>query len=66
MKEMDRARRNIEEFEITEDCELRTFIESKRLTYKRGCAFYEFSHESEDISENREVLLRDIVSHTHA
>lgn len=44
------------------DCELCEFIERhKKLTYKPGCAFYEFKNDKEDISERKEVLLMDKV-----
>ena len=48
---------------IEQDCELLMFIDSHDhiRPYKRGNAFYEFSHESEDISEDEEVLLMDVV-----
>ena len=49
-------------FEVTEDCELREFIESNcRLTFKPGCAFFEFMNDKEDINERKEVLLMDQV-----
>ena len=59
---------------VEEDCELLTFIESqtdphqtdprqpdKKLIFHRGNAFYEFSHESEDITGKKEVVLMDVV-----
>ena len=47
-----------EVLKVEEDCELREFIESKcGLVFKRGCVFFEFTHEIEDISESKEVVL---------
>lgn len=44
------------------DCELRGFIENHcKLTYKPGCAFFEFKNDKEDISERKEVLVMDKV-----
>ena len=43
---------------VEEDCELREFVETKcGLVFKRGCAFFEFTHEIEDIPETKEVVL---------
>ena len=54
---------------VIEDSELLTFIESqvdprqpnKNLVFHRGNAFYEFSHESEDVTGKKEVVLMDVV-----
>jgi hypothetical protein len=44
-------------------CELREFVERHhRLTYKPGCAFFEFMSDKEDINERKEVLFMDKVS----
>ena len=49
-------------YDVKEDSQLHAFIKEKGKQYWRGCAFYEFSHESEDISVNKEVLLLDMVT----
>lgn len=52
---------------VEDDSELLTFIESKmdphqqKLIFHRGNTFYEFTHESEDISAKKEVVLMDVV-----
>ena len=33
----------------------------EKLVFHRGNAFYEFSHESEDITGKKEVILMDVV-----
>ena len=44
-------------FHVQKDCELREFIENEcNLKFERGCAFYEFTHDVEKISENQEVV----------
>ena len=48
---------------VTKDCELREYIESIcNLTFKSGCAFFEFLNDKEDINERKEVLLMDKVN----
>ena len=43
---------------VEEDCELREFVETKcGRIFKRRCAFFEFTHEVEDIPETKEVVL---------
>ena len=47
-----------EVLKVEEDCELREFVEIKcGRVFKRGCAFFEFTHEIEDIPETKEVVL---------
>ena len=51
------------EHEVSHDCELRDFVESEvKLEFKRGCAFYEFVHDFEDISEDKQLIYKDKVS----
>lgn len=42
---------------VHKDCELKEFVESNDLVFKRGCAFYEFTHEVENISANQKIVL---------
>ena len=43
---------------VEEDCELREFVETKcGRVFKRGCAFFEFTHEIEDIPGTKGVVL---------
>ena len=49
-------------FKVDATCELRKFVESKNLKFKRGDAFYEFTCAAEDISACKEVLLKDKVA----
>ena len=44
---------------VDKDCDLRTFIETRELLYYRGCTFYEFDNETEDIEEGKKVILID-------
>ena len=46
-----------EVLDVNEDCELREFVEKSGRPFKRGCAFYEFTHDIEDISDGREIVL---------
>ena len=49
-------------YPIKSDCELREFLKEKQLEFKRGCAFYEFLHEYERISEDQVIILKKEVS----
>ena len=49
-------------YTVDTTCELRKFVESKALEFKRGYAFYEFTCATEDISFHKEVLLRNKVA----
>ena len=52
-----------EVLDVNEDCELREFIERSGRPFKRGCALYQFTHEIEDISDDKEiVLMKKVVS----
>ena len=49
--------------DVNKDCELREFIERSDRHFKSGCAFYQFTHEIEDISDDKEiVLMKKVVS----
>ena len=54
----------IELFDIDKDCSLKEFVEEKGLTYKKGCAFYEFTNDVESISEDKEIIFMSNVSRT--
>ena len=48
---------------VTNECELREYVEKELgLVFHRGYAFYEFQHEFESISEDKELILHDMVS----
>lgn len=48
---------------IKNECELREYVENELgLVFHRGYAFYEFQHEFESISEDKELILHDVVS----
>ena len=50
-------------FEVGKDCELKEFVEKeKKLPFTRGCAFFEFVHDVESISEDKEVVLMNKVN----
>ena len=48
-------------FKVGKDCELKEFVEEKKLPFTRGCAFFEFIHDVESISEDKEVVLMNKV-----
>ena len=48
---------------VSRDCELRDFVKNElKQEYMRGCAFYEFVHDFEDISEDKQLIFKDEVS----
>ena len=47
--------------EVDNDCELKEFVEKKDLTFKRGCCFYQFTHDVEKIGDDQEIVLRNKV-----
>ena len=48
-------------YHVEHDCSLKEFIEGKELIYRRGLAFYEFTHEEENISEKKKFILMNTV-----
>lgn len=48
--------------DVTNDCELKEFVEKKNLSFKRGCCFYQFTHDVEKIRDNQEVVLMNKVT----
>ena len=50
--------RNFVKIDIEKDCTLREAIEyhPKKLKFKRGHAYYEFFHEKENVSEDKELI----------
>ena len=51
-----------EQYEVKKDFQLREFVEAElRLEFRRGSAFYEFTHEVENISEDKELIFREKV-----
>ena len=55
--------RSFKKVKIGKDCKLRDFIEYEMsLKFKRGHAYYEFIHEKENISEDRELIFMDKVT----
>ena len=57
--------RIFEKLEITQDCALRETIGIYSNTFKRGRAYYEFTHERENISEDKELIFMDKVNNEH-
>lgn len=48
---------------VDNDCELKEFVEKKNgLAFKRGCCFYQFTHDVEKIRDNQEVVLMNKVN----
>ena len=50
-----------EQYEVKKDCQLREFVEAKELEFRRGSAFYKFTHEVESIYEDKELIFREEV-----
>ena len=49
--------RKFTKLKIVEDCTLRDAVELKlKLKFKRGHAYYEFFHEKENISQDKELI----------
>ena len=46
-------------FEIKQDCGLRQFFKDENLhiTFNRGCSYYEFKNETEDIDKDTKIIL---------
>ena len=52
-----------QKLDVKIDCSLIDLIEvTYKRKYKPNCAFFEFTHDSEDISEDKEVILMKKVS----
>ena len=50
--------KRFKKLQVKKVCQLQKFVEDDcGLTYVRGCAFYEFSHKTEDIDKDKEVIL---------
>ena len=55
--------KNFRLIKVKNDCELRDFIEKEyKHPFRRGCVFFEFTHEIENISEWNEVIFMKKVS----
>ena len=48
--------RNLEKLFVNDASELREFIVKRKGSYKRGCVFYQFINEFEDITGDQEVI----------
>ena len=57
LKRIDSSQRYFFKYHVEENCSLREFVEQQGLEYKRGCAYYEFKEYTENISEDKEVVL---------
>ena len=47
--------RFIIKYAVEKNCQLKKFIQSLRLAYRKGCVYYEFIHE-ETISKDKELI----------
>lgn len=54
LKEVDQDRLIIK-YTVKEKCQLKEFIQSLMLAYRKGCVYYEFIHE-ETISKDKELI----------
>ena len=50
-------------FRVEKDCQLLDFIKSKQLDSQRGCAYYEFGSDPEDIPRGIKIVLKSVVSY---
>ena len=46
---------------VHRNCELTTLMNDYKLTYKVGCAFYEFTRKEEKITENKVIIFEEKV-----
>ena len=53
-----------ESYNVNNDCQLRDFLPNN-LKFRRGCAYYEFEHEVEHISEDKQLIFMK-VCHIHS
>lgn len=53
---VDLSEKEIQLYHVDKDCSLREFVESKGLTFKRGCVFYEFINEVESIPKDKQLI----------
>ena len=53
--------RYFNKLEIKKDCRLREAVEYESKIFKRGHAYYEFTHEKESISEDKELIFMNKV-----
>lgn len=51
-------KREIEKLAVKVDCSLIELIEeTHKRKFRPGCAFFEFTHQQEDISEDKEIII---------
>lgn len=55
------TKRGFEKLDIKKNCTLREAIKSSNKMFKRGQAYYEFIHEKENISEDKELIFMNKV-----
>ena len=53
--------RSFEKLDIKNNCKLREAIEYSNKKFKRGRAYYEFIHDKENISEDKELVFMNKV-----
>ena len=53
--------RVFEKLDIKKNCTVREAIESSNKKFKRGRAYYEFIHEKEKISDDKELIFMNKV-----
>ena len=50
--------RKLEVYPVEQNCELREFVtELLNIKFRKGHAFYELTHEKEDVSEDKELII---------
>ena len=54
--------RNFRKEEIKKDCKLREIFENEAKAFKRGHAYYEFIHERENVSGDKEIIFMNEVN----
>ena len=53
--------RSFEKLDVKKDCKLREAIDCYNKKFKRGRAYYEFVHDKENISEDKELIFMNKV-----
>ena len=48
------------QYEVEHNCSLKEFVEGIGLTFKRGCAFYEFVNSVECITEDKVLIFAKV------
>ena len=59
-KPCDQSQMILVQYEVEGNCSLKEFVERKGLSFKRGCAFYEFANSVECITEDKVLIFAKV------